>query len=304
MTWAWKGVGALVRMPSLVIPFPRPVAQDRDPYCDRGPTLNLSHPQRRHQRLDLKANRNVIAQPIRQRTATLPHVVPLKYLRLFLLAAGVLSSQPALILAQPLLSPAASGPWQQHAPPSAHPQTPPRPLITAHPPPGPQPQQQTADRGRSGYAPPPSNPPHSNGQHLGSWLARHQNESLGDQQKSLQQEPGFSRLPPPQQQRLLNHLQQLDSMPPQQRQRTVNRIENMERLSPSKRQEVRGAAQQMGQLPPDRKQSMQRAFRELRSVPPAERQQMLDSPAYRSQFSGQERGILSNLLSVEPYQPR
>src|ERR1700760_393430 len=131
MTWAWKGDGALVRMPSLVIPFPRPVAQDSDPYFDRGPTLNLPDPERPHQLLDLKANRHVIAQPIRQRTGTLPHVVPLKYLRRFLLVAGILSSQPTLMLAQPF-SHVASGPWPQQTPAPAHPQTPPRPLITAH----------------------------------------------------------------------------------------------------------------------------------------------------------------------------
>ena len=142
------------------------------------------------------------------------------------------------------------------------------------------------------------------GQHLPSWLANHQGESLLEQQQSLRQERGFGRLPAPQQQRLMNRLQQLDSMPPQQRQRTLSRIENMERLSPEKRQEVRSAAQQMGRLTPDRQQSMRQAFRELRDVPPAERQQLLNSPAYRSRFSSSERGMLGDLLSVEPYQPR
>jgi hypothetical protein len=301
MTWAWEGDGALVQVPSLVIAFLRPFKPDEDRVIqEAGPALAMPNAWRRPHPSEL----SVVREPIHQWARTVPHMLRRRYLRPLLLAASILSSQPTVALAQPLPSPAASGLWQQQAPAPAHPQTPPRPLITAHPPPGPQQQQQTPDRSRSGYAPPPSNAPHSNGQHLGSWLAGHQNQSVGDQQRSLQQEPGFSRLPQPQQQRLLNHLQQLDSMPPQQRQRTLNRIENMERLSPAKRQEVRGAAQQMGQLPPDRKQSVQRAFRELRSVPPAERQQMLDSPEYRSQYSGQERGILSNLLSVEPYQPR
>jgi hypothetical protein len=84
----------------------------------------------------------------------------------------------------------------------------------------------------------------------------------------------------------------------------LTRVENMERLSPAKRQQVRSAAQQMGQLTPDRQQPMRQAFRELRDVPPEQRQQMLNSPAYRSQFSDGERNILGNLLSVEPYQPR
>lgn len=194
----------------------------------------------------------------------------------------------------------------QNGPPSHAP----RPLITAHPAPGlttpGNPERPSDGRMRPPYVP-RSGGERSNvpgGQHLPSWLANHQGESLLEQQQSLRQERGFNRLPAPQQQRLMNHLQQLDSMPPQQRQRTLSRIENMERLSPEKRQEVRSAAQQMGRLTPDRQQSLRQAFRELRDVPPGERQQLLHSPAYRSRFSDGERGILGNLLSVEPYQPR
>ncbi len=193
----------------------------------------------------------------------------------------------------------------QNGPPSR----PPRPLITAHPAPGMTPmtsQQPQNGRARTAYPARPayggSNP--QTGQHLPSWLANHQGESLLQQQQSLRQERGFNRLPAPQQQRLMNRLQQLDSMPPQQRQRTLSRVENMERLSPEKRQAVRSAAQQMGRLAPDRQQSMRQAFRELRDVPPGERQQLLNSPAYRSRFNDSERGMLGNLLSVEPYQPR
>ncbi len=143
----------------------------------------------------------------------------------------------------------------------------------------------------------------SNQQHLGSWLANHNGESFQDQQRSLEREPGFSRLPQGQQQRLINHLHQLDTMPPTQRQRTLDRIENMERMSPQKRQQVRSAAQQLAQMPPNRKAEVQHAFRDLRDLPPAERQNRLNSPAFRSQYSEGERNILGNLLSVEPYEP-
>jgi hypothetical protein len=48
---------------------------------------------------------------------------------------------------------------------------------------------------------------------------------------------------------------------------------------------------------------MKNAFRDLRSVPPDQRDIVLNSARYQSQFSPQERGILSDMLRVEPYQP-
>jgi hypothetical protein len=48
---------------------------------------------------------------------------------------------------------------------------------------------------------------------------------------------------------------------------------------------------------------MKNAFRDLRSVPPDQRSTVLNSARYQNQFSPQERGILSDLLRVEPYEP-
>ena len=154
---------------------------------------------------------------------------------------------------------------------------------------------------RSPYGAPPAN---VRGPHLGSWLQNHQGESFTGQENALRREPGFSRLPQPQQQRLIDRLHQLDAMPPQQRQRTLGRIENMERLSPDRRQQVRNSAQKLGGMDPARKQQVRGAFRVLRDMPPSERERVLNSPAYRSMYSDRERQILGNLLSVEPYQPR
>jgi hypothetical protein len=144
----------------------------------------------------------------------------------------------------------------------------------------------------------------SNGPHLGSWLQSHQGESFVGQENALRREPGFNRLPQPQQQRLIDRLHQIDSMPPQQRQRTLGRIENMERLSPDRRQAVRSSAQELGAMDSGRQQQVRGAFRVLREMPPGERERVLNSPAYRSMYSDHERQILGNLLSVEPYAPR
>jgi Protein of unknown function (DUF3106) len=151
---------------------------------------------------------------------------------------------------------------------------------------------------RAPYAAPPGN---IGGPHLGNWLESHQGESFVGQENALRREPGFNRLPQPQQQRLIDRLHQLDTMPPQQRQRTLGRIENMERLSPDRRQAVRNSAQELGNMDPARKQQVRGAFRVLRDMPPGQREQVLNSPAYRSMYSDHERQILGNLLSVEPY---
>jgi hypothetical protein len=147
-------------------------------------------------------------------------------------------------------------------------------------------------------------PPNVRGPHLGNWLQNHQGESFAGQENALRREPGFNRLPAPQQQRLIDRLHQLDAMPPDQRQRTIGRNENMERLTPEGRQQVRNSAQELSNMDPGRKQQVRAAFRVLRDMPPAQREHVLNSPAYRSMYSDHERQILGNLLSVEPYQPR
>jgi hypothetical protein len=139
--------------------------------------------------------------------------------------------------------------------------------------------------------------------HLGTWLQRHSNLTPEQQQRALQSEPGFNRLNPETQQKLVNRLHQLDRMPPNQRQRTLDRIEAMERLSPQMRQQVRASVQQFHALPEDRQRLVKKAFRDLREYPPEQRAAMMRSPQFAAQFTPQERGILSNILTVEPYEP-
>src|ERR1700744_6049587 len=62
--------------------------------------------------------------------------------------------------------------------------------------------------------PPPYGPqPSMRGQqHIGQWMASHQNLSPAEQQRALAQEPGFNSLPVPQQQRMQQRLTQLNGM--------------------------------------------------------------------------------------------
>ena len=139
-------------------------------------------------------------------------------------------------------------------------------------------------------------------QHLPEWLNNHQNLTPRQQEDALRREPGFRDLPSEQQQRLVNRLHTLDEKTPEQRQRILARNEAFEHLSPERQQEVRGASQALGQMAPDRQQAVRHAFQQLRQMPPQERQQTLNPGPYASQFTQQERTVLGNLLSIEPYQ--
>jgi Protein of unknown function (DUF3106) len=145
--------------------------------------------------------------------------------------------------------------------------------------------------------------PQQNKEHLAEWMDRHSNMPLEQQQRALQNEPGFHDLPPQTQQRMLDRLSRLNNMPPDQRRRILERNEVLEHLTPNQRQQVRGAMQQLGALPTDRRRVVARAFRDLRDMPPSQRQATMDSESFRSQFSDNERGTLSNLLAVEPLLP-
>ncbi|SEC41270.1 DUF3106 domain-containing protein [Terriglobus roseus] len=141
------------------------------------------------------------------------------------------------------------------------------------------------------------------GEHLGQWMQQHSNLNPQQQQRALQNEPGFNRLAPQQQNQVMNRLNRLNTMPQQQRERVIQRAETMEHMSPQQRGNVRSAMGQLGALPEDRRRMVARSFRDLRQMPVQQRNSMLNSPEYRQQFTDEERGTLGNLLSVEPLLP-
>jgi hypothetical protein len=147
------------------------------------------------------------------------------------------------------------------------------------------------------------NSPKANQEHLAQWMDHHSSLPLIDQQRALENEPGFRDLPSQTQQRMRDRLTQLNTMTPEQRRRILARTEQMEHLTPPQRQQVRGALEQYRGLPEDRRRLVARAFRDLREMPQPQRQEILNSDRFRGQFSDQERNTLSSLLAVEPYLP-
>jgi hypothetical protein len=146
-------------------------------------------------------------------------------------------------------------------------------------------------------------PARPNQQHLPEWWNNHRNLSPDQRAEALRREPGFRSLPQDQQQRLLNRMQTFSQRPPEQQQRTMARNEAFQQLPPQRRQEVLQSSHALSQMSPDRKRIVGQAFQQLRNLPPQQRQQFLNSGSYTSQFSPQERTVLSNMLSIEPYQP-
>jgi len=119
----------------------------------------------------------------------------------------------------------------------------------------------------------------------------------------LHSDPSFNRLPTGDQQRLVKQLRQVDQMPEEQRQRRLARAEALEHLSPQDRMHVNLSARRWATLPQDRQTMMRNAFRDLRSVPLDQRQTVLNSSRYQGAFSAEERGLLGDMLRVEPYEP-
>jgi hypothetical protein len=128
--------------------------------------------------------------------------------------------------------------------------------------------------------------------HAGDWLRRYKDLPPAEQERELQNDPGFRRLPPAQQQRLRQRLQHFSSLPPQQQLRMLNRMETWEHLTPEQKQQARQIFGQMRQLPPDRQRMVTTAVRDLRAMPPGEREQVINSPRFRGMFSDQEREMM------------
>lgn len=159
--------------------------------------------------------------------------------------------------------------------------------------------QRYAGPGASGYGSFMYAPPG----HLSDWLNRYRSLPAQEQERMLRNDPSFRQLSPDDQQRLLQQLHEVRQMPEEQRQRRLARAEMIERLSPEERMRVNLSARRWAYLPPDRQALMKSAFQQLSAVPLDQRQTVLNSARYQSVFSPEERGILSDLLRVEPYEP-
>lgn len=157
------------------------------------------------------------------------------------------------------------------------------------------PRQQPAPRQQGPRQQPPNRQQQVNPQprgHAGDWLRRYKDLPPQEQERELQNDPGFRRLPPERQQQLRQRLQHFSSLPPQQQLRVLNRMETWEHLTPEQKQQARQVFSQMKQLPPARQRMVTTAVRDLRAMPPEQREQIINSPRFRGMFSDQERELM------------
>jgi phage-related protein len=138
---------------------------------------------------------------------------------------------------------------------------------------------------------------------LGEWLNQRRNLPAQEQERMLRGDPNFRRLPPADQQRVVQQLHQVNQMSEEQRQRRLARAELIEHLPPQEQMRINLSARRWATLPAGRQAMMKRAFQDLRAVPLDQRPMVLNSARYQGVFTPEERGILSDLLRVEPYQP-
>jgi hypothetical protein len=138
---------------------------------------------------------------------------------------------------------------------------------------------------------------------LGDWLNQHRNLPVQEQERILRNDPSFRRLNPADQQRLAQQLHQVNQLSEEQRQRRLARAEALEHMSPQDRMAVNLAGRRWAALPAERQALMKTAFRDLRAVPLDQRQTVLNSARYQGVFSPNERGILTDMLRAEPFEP-
>lgn len=142
--------------------------------------------------------------------------------------------------------------------------------------------------------------------HAGDWLRQYQRLPPAERERALQNDPGFRRLSPQQQQQLRQRLQHFYSLPPQEQQRVLNRMETWEHLTPGQKQEARDLFGRMQQLSPERRRMVNTAVRDLRTMPPGQREQIIDSARFRGMFSPEERDMMrrATRLPLAPLEGR
>lgn len=139
--------------------------------------------------------------------------------------------------------------------------------------------------------------------HLPDWLDQHKNLPVTQQELLLRRDPTFSRLSQQAQSRLIEQLHRVDALSPARRERYLARNEALERLTSTERAAFNQSMKQMTALPADRQAVVKQSFQELRTFPMAQREVQLNSDHYSALLTPEERGMLLNLLRVEPYLP-
>src|SRR5580700_11800961 len=130
--------------------------------------------------------------------------------------------------------------------------------------------------------------------HAGDWLRRYKGLPPGEQDRALQNDPGFRHMTPQQQQRLRQQLHYFASLPPREQQRIVDNMDRWAHLTPDQKQIVN----RMRQLPPDRRRMVTTAVRDLSAMPSGERDRIINSSRFKKMFTPDELDIMAGAVRL------
>jgi hypothetical protein len=134
--------------------------------------------------------------------------------------------------------------------------------------------------------------PHPGQAHAGDWLRRYKGLPPGEQDRALQNDPGFRRMTPEQQKRLRQQLHYFASLPPREQQRIVDNMDRWAHLTPEQKQQAREVFGRMQQIPPERRPMVRTAIRDLSAMPPERREEIINSNRFKKMFSPEERDVM------------
>ena len=132
----------------------------------------------------------------------------------------------------------------------------------------------------------------------GDWLRRYKDKSPQEQEKALNSDPEFQKLPPERQQKLRERLREFNQMPPQKQERVLNRMQQFEQLTPQQRQQARSLQGEVKDVPQERRQQMRIALRNLRQMDAEQRERVMNSDRFKERFNDHERDILKGMLAL------
>lgn len=134
--------------------------------------------------------------------------------------------------------------------------------------------------------------------HAGDWLRKYKDLPPDQQQKALENDPQFRKLPPDRQILLQRELRRFSSLPPEKQKIILQRMDTWEHLTEAQKRAAKTVFTKIRQLPPARRTMMMGAIKDLRRMDPQQRQEALDSAAYRTRFTNQERDLLKGVLKL------
>jgi hypothetical protein len=106
----------------------------------------------------------------------------------------------------------------------------------------------------------------------------------------------FDRLPPQEQQRILQNKKNFEKLPPAQRQQREEAARNWTKLTPEQQSHIRNdVIPKWKQMPKDRQDAIQHRLAVLRNMPESARNQHLNDPNFTRGMSEEDRGMLRDL---------